>query len=112
MTACSTASSTAAAVPVVQLHVAVVAEPHQLVWPLQQLLAVLQEADTPSPRVAGARGLHQSTPVPAVIQKGKRSLKKIENDKKTGQKSNKSLCLTMHLQLEPHLKCVVIARYF
>ena len=49
MAACSTASSTAAAVPVVQLHVAVVAVSQQLVWPLQQLLAVLQEADNPSP---------------------------------------------------------------
>ena len=29
-----------------------------LLWPLQQLLAVLQEADTPSPRAAWARGLH------------------------------------------------------
>ena len=48
MAACSTASWTAAAVPVLQLHVAVVAESHLLLWPLQQLLAVLQEADTPS----------------------------------------------------------------
>ena len=56
--ACYTASSTAAAVLVLQLHVAVVAAPQQLVWPLQQLLAVLQEADTHSPRVAWARGLH------------------------------------------------------
>ena len=47
-----------AAVPVVQLHLAVVAAPQWLVWPLQQLLAVLQEADTPSPGVAWARGLH------------------------------------------------------
>ena len=56
--ACSTASWTAAAVPVVHLHVAVVAVSHLLLWPLQQLLAVLQEADTPSPRAAWARGLH------------------------------------------------------
>ena len=56
--ACSTASWTAAAVPVVQLHVAVVAVSHLLLWFLQQLLAVLQEADTPSPWAAWARGLH------------------------------------------------------
>ena len=56
MAACSTASWTAAAVPVVQLHVAVVAVSHLLLWPLQQLLAVLHEADTPSPRAAWARG--------------------------------------------------------
>ena len=76
------ASLTATAVPVVQLHVVVAAAPQRLVWPLQQLLAVLQEADTPSPRVAWARGLHSTTSVPAVIQKEKHSNKKIENDKK------------------------------
>ena len=54
MATCSTASSTAAAVPVLTL----VAAPQQLVLPLQQLLAVLQAADTPSSRVAWARGLH------------------------------------------------------
>ena len=45
-------------VPVVQLHVAVVAVSHQLLRPPQPLLAVLQEADTPNPRAAWARGLH------------------------------------------------------
>ena len=58
MAACSTASWTAAAVPVVQLHVAVVAVSHLVFLPLQQLLAMLQEADTPSQRAAWARGLH------------------------------------------------------
>ena len=56
MAACSTASSTAAAVPVVQLHVAVVAAPQQLVWPLQQLSVVLQEADTPVHGLHGQEG--------------------------------------------------------
>ena len=50
------ASWMAAAVPVVKLHVAVVAVSLPLLWPLQQLLAVLQEADTPSPwRCMGKR---------------------------------------------------------
>ena len=66
------------------------------------------------PKPTGCMGKRVTLKYPcsAVIQKGKCRNKKIENAKKNGEKSNKPLCLSMHLQLEAHLKCVVIARYF
>ena len=44
--------------------------------------------------------------------KRKMQYQKNQKHQKNGQKRNKSLCLSMHLQLEAHLKWVAIARYF
>ena len=44
--------------------------------------------------------------------KRKMQLQKNRNHQKKRTKRNKSPCLSMHFQLEAHLKCVVIARYF